>query len=213
MPRRTCQGTLAEAPVNYLAHLFLADPTPESMLGNVLADFVKGKAHLALPPAVQEGVLLHRQVDKFTDNHPVTHRSIGRVRERWGWFSGILIDVFYDHFLALDWERYSSQPLRAFIDNAYGVLLAHQPLMPEHMQELVQRMVRDDRLMSYTGFDGIAVTLKRISRLIRRREVHLELAIEDLQRHHDALRADFHDFFPELVAFVQAQKTASRPTG
>lgn len=192
--------------MNYLAHLFLADPTPESMLGNVLADFVRGKAHLTLPPAVQEGVVLHRRVDAFTDSHPVTHRSMARVRERWGWFSGILIDVFYDHFLAIDWDRYSRQPLREFIDNAYAVLLAHQPLMPPDMQAVVQRMVRDDRLTSYAHLEGIAQALARISRLFRRREVNLEPAVEELQLHYEELRADFHDFFPQLIAFAQAHK-------
>lgn len=193
--------------MNYLAHLFLAEPTPESMLGNVLADFVKGRAVDALPPAVREGVLLHRQVDRFTDTHPVTNRSIARIHGRWGWYSGILIDVFYDHYLALDWDRYSPQSLREFIDNAYEVLLANRPLMPAAMQAVMQRIVRDDRLMSYRELDGIEQTLLRISRLIQRREAHLERAMNDLRQHFDALRGDFHDFFPELIAFVSSRKS------
>jgi acyl carrier protein phosphodiesterase len=194
--------------VNYLAHLYLADPTPESMLGNVMADFVKGRAVDALPEAVRAGVLLHRQVDRFTDSHPVTNRSIGRVKERWGWYSGILIDVFYDHFLALDWDRYSPQTLRSFIDTAHAALLSRQELMTAEMRAVVQRMVRDDRLMSYGRLDGIEQTLLRISRLIRRRQANLERAMDDLRQHFDALRGDFHDFFPELIAFVNARKEA-----
>lgn len=193
--------------MNYLAHLYLADPTPESMLGNVMADFVKGRAVDALPPAVRAGVLLHRQVDRFTDTHPVTNRSVGRIKERWGWYSGILIDVFYDHFLALDWDRYSPQPLRAFIDHAHAVLLTQQALMTAEMRAVVQRMVRDDRLMSYIRLDGIEQTLLRISRLIRRRQANLERAMDDLRQHFDGLRSDFHEFFPQLRAYADACRT------
>jgi acyl carrier protein phosphodiesterase len=193
--------------MNYLAHLYLADGTDESLIGNLMADFVKGNAHLALPAGVRRGIRLHRRVDAFTDTHPVVQRSIARISPRWGWFSGIILDVYFDHLLTLDWGRYSAVPLRDFVDGVYAVLRRHLDLLPEPMREVVARMVSEDRLTSYARLDGIAQALARISDRLRKRssrpDIRLEEAMPDLAEHHEALRADFRDFFPELIRHVE----------
>jgi acyl carrier protein phosphodiesterase len=155
--------------MNYLAHLFLADGTAESLIGNLMADFVKGNAHLALPPAVRRGIRLHRRVDAFTDTHPAVQRSIARISPRWGWFSGVILDVYFDYLLAADWERYAAVSLRDFIDHVYTALRQHHDLLPEEMREVVARIIGEDRLMSYSRLDGIAQALARISDRLRKR--------------------------------------------
>ena len=102
--------------MNFLAHLHLSDGTPGSMLGGILADFVKGPDVAALPPDILAGVRLHRHIDAFTDRHAVVQRSIHRVSAKLGWFAGIVIDIYYDHVLAREWGRYSPEPLRGFAD-------------------------------------------------------------------------------------------------
>ena len=102
--------------MNFLAHLHLSDGTPPSMVGGLVAGFVRQPEVERLPAAVQEGIRLHRVIDAFTDRHPIVHGSIARLGGKFGWFSGILIDVYYDHILARDWSRYSNEPLRAFAD-------------------------------------------------------------------------------------------------
>jgi acyl carrier protein phosphodiesterase len=193
--------------MNYLAHLYLAETTPASLLGNLVADAVKGRDVAALPADVQRGVRLHRLVDSFTDSHPAVQRSITRISERWGWFSGILIDVYYDHILAAEWERYSAEPLRDFTDRVHRCLWDNIDLLPGEGRELVGKLIASDRLFTYATPEGIADALTRLSRRVRERipkaAVKLEEALPNLQTSHAALAADFHEFFPKLIAFVR----------
>jgi acyl carrier protein phosphodiesterase len=196
--------------MNYLAHLYLADPTPESLVGNLLADLIKGPEVAALSVGIQAGVRLHRHVDSLTDRHPTVQRSIARISQRWGWFSGILIDVYYDHILATTWERYSDKTLREFVDRIHGTLTDHIGSVPRTCHRDLRRLIESDRLYSYVSPEGIAEALSRLSHRIRERmserDVRLELAMPDLRACHDDLANDFHEFFPQLVAFARSQK-------
>jgi acyl carrier protein phosphodiesterase len=195
--------------VNFLAHLHLSDGTPGSMLGGVVADFVKGPAVAALPADVREGVRLHRLIDGFTDRHPIVQRSVGRLGAKLGWFAGIVVDIYYDHVLARDWAAYSAEPLRAFADRAYAALEEHLAVVPDEAERFVRGFIDDDRLVRYATPDGIADTLARVSRRIARRipnrAVRLELAMPDLLAADRELAADFHAFYPELVRFAVSQ--------
>jgi acyl carrier protein phosphodiesterase len=197
--------------VNFLAHLHLSDGTPGSMLGGIVADFVKPAAVAALPADVQAGVRLHRRIDGFTDRHPVVHTSIGRVSANLGWFAGIVIDIYYDHVLARDWPRYSAEPLRAFADRAYAALEALLPGVPDEAAGFVRAFVADDRLVRYGTTQGIADTLARVSDRIARRipkhAVRLEAAMPDLLAADEHLAADFHAFYPDLIAFAARCKS------
>lgn len=194
--------------MNFLAHLYLADPTPDSRIGNLIADFVKGPAVAALPPAVLAGVMRHRRVDGFTDRHPIVVRSIHRVSRDWGWFAGILIDVYYDHILARDWSEYVDQPLRAFADDVYESIRDGTRLLPAEHSELIIRLIADDRLTRYATLDGIADTFvslsSRIAARMPTRAMRLEDALPALTAADAELTADFRQFFPQLVARVRA---------
>jgi acyl carrier protein phosphodiesterase len=205
--------------MNFLAHLYLSADDPQAMVGNLAADFVKGADVEKLPPAVQAGVRQHRAVDAFTDRHPVVMRSIARIGKSWGWFSGIIIDVYYDHVLALDWDRYSGEPLRAFADRVHAVIRDHATYMPEDAREYALRFVETDRLMSYAAPDGSGVgeALRRLSERIAarmpRRAVRLQEAMPDLRVAHRNLAADFHEFFPDLVRLAAAWRTPGSGEG
>jgi acyl carrier protein phosphodiesterase len=198
--------------VNFLAHLHLSDGTPGSMLGGVVADFVKGSEVAALPTDVREGVRLHRLIDGFTDRHPVVQRSIGRVAGKCGWFAGIVIDVYYDHILARDWATCSAEPLRVFADRAYDALGTLIPLAPEEAARFLREFIDDDRLMRYATPEGIADTLARLSHRIARRipkAPRLEAAMPDLLAADAALATDFHAFYPALMAFAAGQRAVA----
>jgi acyl carrier protein phosphodiesterase len=133
--------------VNFLAHLHVAHDTPDSLVGNAIADHIKGKAFNELPPTIQLGIRQHRAVDAFTDSHQHVQRSITRMSENWGWFSGIIIDVYYDHILAINWDRYSREPLREFTTRMNLTLQACQNhISDEYDQEFYRRFIREDRL-------------------------------------------------------------------
>jgi len=117
--------------MNFLAHALLAEPTPESRLGNVLADCLRQPDLATLPAGVVAGVKQHRAVDAFTDRHPLVHRAIGRISERWGWFTGIILDVYFDHLLAVRWDRYCPVPLGQFVFEVGTDLRATAGCLPD----------------------------------------------------------------------------------
>jgi acyl carrier protein phosphodiesterase len=192
--------------VNFLAHLHLADPDPGLMLGGVAADFVKPAEIAALPKTVQDGVRLHRLIDGFTDSHPVVRGSIARIAHEYNWFAGIIIDVYFDHILARDWSRYSSEPLGEFARRAYAVLEEAVPQTPEEPASFIRWMIDDNRLVGYATPEGIEDTLARLSRRISRRmpknAIQLDRAMPLLREQDTNLAADFHSFYPELASFA-----------
>ncbi len=198
--------------MNFLAHLHLADGDPGDMTGGVAADFVRNPDLHLLSPEVFRGVMLHRLIDGFTDRHPVTLRSISRVSRKMGWFGGIVIDIYYDHILARDWAKYSSEPLAEFAARSYAVLEAGQAGLPLHeaAREFMRRFIDDDRLNSYATVAGIEDTLARVSRVIAERIPHRAIPLTDampiLIARDAEIAADFHEFYPELMAFAAEQR-------
>ena len=199
--------------MNFLAHLHLSDPEPHARIGNMLADFVKGPDFDKLPKSIQAGVRTHRLVDAFTDSHPLVNRSIARISREWGWFSGIIIDVYYDHILAKNWDRYSTVPLRTFADEVYEVLRGGMEYWDEKDQPFLRKFISSDRLVSYATITGIAETMFRVSQVVAvripKRTMPLEQSMPLLTKLHDELSADFHGFYPELQQRIHGQ---SQPT-
>ena len=200
--------------MNFLAHLHLADGDAGDMAGGVAADFVRNPQLHLLTPDVLRGVMLHRHIDGFTDRHPVTLRSISRIAKEFGWFSGIIIDIFYDHILARDWPRYSSEPLAAFAARSYRVLEDHLTNLPEDARDFMRKFVDEDRLNRYATLDGIEDTLARVSKVIAKRIPNRAMWLPDampLLVAKDAdLAADFHAFYPELMAFARERRLEGR---
>ncbi len=200
--------------MNFLAHLHLADGDSGDMTGGVAADFVRNPQLHLLAPDVLRGVMLHRLIDGFTDRHPMTLRSISRVSRQMGWYGGIVIDIYYDHILARDWSRYSPEPLAAFAARSYRVLEDRLPPLPEDARDFLRMFVNEDRLNRYATLPGIEDTLARVSQVIAERIPHramwLPEAMPLLVARDADLAADFHAFYPELIAFV-GEKKAERP--
>lgn len=191
--------------MNYLAHLFLSEPEPLSMIGNMAGDFVKGADKLAaLPALARRGVRFHRKLDAFTDAHPDAREAAALLRDRWGRWSPVLVDVFFDHFLASDWDRYSQERLRDYLDRFYGTLRAHAPMAGAEIEAAVERIVGDDRMMSYSRLEGIGAALERIGALLGPRDPGLAGAVETLESRREPLRERFHSFFPQAIQFAQA---------
>ena len=180
------------------------------MLGGVVADLMRPRDIDLLPPDVREGVRLHRLIDSFTDRHTVVRGSVARIAAGWTWFAGIIIDVYYDHLLARDWHHYCSEPLRAFADRCYAALDAGRDIVTPEAAGFLYHFVRSDRLVQYATVEGIADTLGRVSNRIAERmpkhAVRLEHAMPRLLELDAALAADFHAFYPELIAHADRVK-------
>ncbi len=189
--------------MNYLAHCYLAGDTPEDLIGNLMGDFIKGRVDdQPLPAGVRAGIVLHRKIDVYTDNHRVFNTSRRRLRPEYRRYGGVLVDVFYDHFLARDWERYSGVSLASFSQRVYRILAQHQSLFPEPMQRSVAHMIGTDLLVSYRDPAGVGRALRGIAGRLKRAN-RLALAITELESNYEALGEDFTVFFPDLIDFVR----------
>jgi len=199
---KTPQALDPKHSMNYLAHLLLADKTSNSLLGSLMGDFVKGPVDEAIPKPLRAAIVQHRRVDSFTDAHTIVKRSKNRISPEFRRYAGILIDVFYDHFLATQWVSFSDQPLNSFTTQVYAHLKQNSHFAPDKMQSTLNYMIHYDLLGSYQQMNGIHQALCGIESRLKRPS-QLGRGIIELQQNHDALRADFMDFFPELIQFVE----------
>ena len=188
--------------MNYLAHLFLAEDDDDSLIGALMGDFVKGPVSDALPPKMGEAIRQHRAIDSFTDRHPVVRDSKRRISPRFRRYAPILIDMFYDHFLAVHWQDYAEQPLAVFSDRVYRLLDARARDLPPSMQRSMHYLTHYDLLGSYRTAAGIARSLQGIERRLKRPS-RLGEAISELDDNLIPLQQDFQRFFPELMAHVR----------
>jgi acyl carrier protein phosphodiesterase len=187
--------------MNWLAHLFLSEPDVEFRLGNLFADIVRGADLLAMPSAFRRGAQCHRAIDAFTDRHPLTIASRSRIRPPYGRYSGILIDIFYDYFLAQSWKNYADTPLSAFTESFYAASAPYADALPGQARFVLQVMRTEDLLGSYARISGIETALRRISRRLSSRlsrTVELQGAVAELTASYDALAQNFAEFFPQL---------------
>ncbi|MEG3922458.1 ACP phosphodiesterase [Microcoleus sp. POL10_C6] len=191
--------------MNYLAHLFLSKGTPESLIGNLLGDFVKGSAINLYPDEIRKGIDLHRKVDSYTDSHAIVRSSKSLVSSQRRRFAGVLIDVFYDHFLAKNWLEYSEIPLRDFSQDVYKILQDNRDILPDSLQRVLPTIIARDLLSSYQEIAEIGITLTRMSARIKRTN-NLASGIEDLTANYQRLESDFQDFFPDLIKYATVDK-------
>jgi acyl carrier protein phosphodiesterase len=201
--------------LNYLVHLFLADNTPPCLLGNMMGDFVKGHLDETFPAAIRRGIEMHRQVDAFAHDNPLYRRSKNRLDESYGYFRGVLIDIFYDHFLARNWHRYHPLPLEDFAAGIYRLLEEHFELLPPGLQQVTPRMIEYNWLVSYREVETIERVLERISARLRRPNP-IGLGIAELHRNYAGLEADCDLFLAAAQAFTKSwegRKFGEKPVG
>jgi acyl carrier protein phosphodiesterase len=188
--------------MNFLAHLYLADRRPDALLGSLMGDFVKGPLAGRFSPELTRALSQHRKVDAFTDAHPTVRASRARVAPPRRRFAGLMVDVFYDHFLALHWEDYADQPLEAFAREVYALLRAREAMLPERLRRIAPLMAQFDWLGSYRRVEAVHVALDRMGERLKRGNALLGAGVE-LTANYAGLEADFRAFFPELVRFVR----------
>ena len=186
--------------MNFLAHIYLSGDNEELILGNFIADSIKGKKYLNYPPGVQKGILLHRRIDHFTDTHPIVRRSSSKLHKNYSHYAGVIVDIFYDHFLASNWEEYSKVPLENFVADFYILLKNNFDLLPTPIQSFLPYMVAENWLLSYASIDGISRILYQMN--IRTRNiVQMDKAVNELREHYSEFEKDFSEFFPILKNF------------
>ncbi len=191
--------------MNFLAHAWLAGELPADRLGGLMGDFVKGPLPAGLPADVAAGVRLHRRIDVFADTHPAFQRSRARVSPERRRFAGVMVDMFYDHFLAYHWARFHASPLAGFTAEMYGLMAANATLLPPRLAAILPGMRESDWLASYRSAESVAYALDRMARRLRR-ENTLPGAGEELLGGYAGFEADFFDFIDDARRFAAAER-------
>ena len=189
--------------MNFLAHLYLSGACEELIIGNFIGDSVKGRNFQCYPKKVREGIILHRNIDCFTDKHRIVERSKKRIRKDFSKYTPVIIDVFYDHFLAKNWGRYATQPLHGFVKSTYQLLQKNSTSFPERTQYMLPYMISQNWLENYQYMDGIRKALTGLAGRARFKS-NMEVAHKALEEHYELMEKDFTQFFPELITYVES---------
>lgn len=189
--------------MNYLAHLYLSGDDPKVMVGNFIGDHVKGRRFTRFSGGVQTGILLHRHIDTFTDNHPVFRESMALFREGYRRYAGVVCDIVYDHFLAAHWSGFSERTLSGFVSHSHSVLMRHYFGLPLRVKQFLPFLIKSRRLENYQYFEGIEKTLRIMSANSSLPE-ETDFAMKRLESHYSELYEQFSRFMPEISASSKA---------
>ena len=186
--------------MNFLAHLYLSGDNHEIIIGNFIADGIVGKKYLQYPSTIQQGIQLHRAIDSFTDAHEIVRKSKCRLHARYKHYKGVIIDIFYDHYLAKNWQQYSEIPLDVYVNSIYTLLQQHHTVLPGKIQQLLPYMIQYNWLYNYQYKEGIAEILKGMNRRTKKQS-QMDVAINDLIKFDSDFEKDFTLFFEDLRIF------------
>lgn len=189
--------------MNYLAHILVSSDNDDIKIGNFIGDHIKGRIDQTdlskYAPLMILGMRLHREIDSFTDTHPIVHNSIARLQPRYHKFAGIVVDMFYDHFLAIHFDQFSAISLPLFSEQFYELITIRKNDIPVAMEGMVRSMIKRDWLSNYAHIEGIDWALKGIAQ--RATFVSgIEYAAEDLRKDFSKYESEFLAFFPLLQA-------------
>ena len=186
--------------MNFLAHIYLSGADEGITIGNFVADGIKGKKYLEYPKKIQKGILLHRAIDSYTDKHPTVRQSTARLHKNYGHYSGVIVDILYDHYLAKNWKHYHSQPLDEYIQDFYELLRSSFEILPTRIQRMMPYMMSDNWLLSYATIPGISKILDQMN--VRTKGVSkMNFAVMELEEFYAEFEEEFTSFFAELITY------------
>lgn len=188
--------------MNFLGHFYLAGSSESLLVGNYVADMVKGKRYLDYPEPIAKGIIMHRAIDTFTDKHLVFRQSKKRLVGQYKLYSGVIVDMFYDHFLAKNWNSYSDIPLNIYADNVYSILEKHTEVFPDKGKYLFRYMKTNNWLVNYAKTAGIQRSLTGMARRTRFPS-GMETAVKNLHKHYERYEFEFMYFFKDAINHFQ----------
>ncbi len=188
--------------MNFLAHIFLSNDDDLIKIGNFMADGIRGNDYLDYPEKIQKGVVLHRAIDTFTDAHPIWRQSKHRLHERYGHYSGVIIDILYDHYLAKNWNTYSNVDLEDYVARFYQSLQDNYEILSPKTKNLMPYMIESNWLVSYASIAGIERILFQMDYRTKHR-AHMQNAVQELQEFYTEFEEEFTLFFEDLMKMVE----------
>ena len=191
--------------MNYLAHVYLSGENEALTIGNFIADHVKGKAYLDYPETIQKGILLHRKIDLFTDKHPIFKKNVSLLFPQFRHYSRVIIDMFFDHFLAAQWGFYHPDTLQDFSRQFYALMQEYSGILPDKTKKILPVIIKYNWFMAYGSLEGLEWILDQMSQRTTF-PTNMSLAIQDLENNYSNIAVDFKIFFDELEDFVLSEK-------
>ena len=186
--------------MNFLAHIYLSGENEGVTIGNFIADGIKGKRYQKYPQSIQRGILLHRAIDSYTDSHPTVRQSTKRLHKNYGHYSGVIVDILYDHFLAKNWKDYHEVPLDIYVGDFYQILRNSYEVLPTRIRRMMPYMISDNWLLSYASIKGISRILDQMN--VRTKGVSkMNFAVMELEKFYDEFEEEFTSFFAELITY------------
>jgi acyl carrier protein phosphodiesterase len=191
--------------MNFLAHIYLSGDNELITIGNFVADGVRGNKYKLYPTELQAGIRLHREIDTYTDAHPLFRACTKRLHKGYGHYSGVIVDIFFDHFLAKNWTHYSVTPFEAYIDDFYISLNKHLDILPTRFKNMTPILIEGNWLLSYATIDGIQHVLNGMNRRTKGRSKMNE-ATNELKENYIDFEKDFTEFFEDLRTFSSKKR-------
>ena len=192
--------------MNYLAHIYLSGTNDLLTFGNFMADSIKGHDYEKFDSEIKKGILLHRHIDSFTDMHPIYRQSKHRLHEKYGHYSGVIMDILYDHFLAKNWSKFSDEKLEDYANDFYQLLQDNYEILTERIKGMMPYMIARNWFVSYASIAGLEMILFQMDYKTKHR-ANMQEAIVELQDFYTEFESEFFQFFEELIISCQ-QKIA-----
>ncbi len=183
--------------MNFLAHIYLSGDNQLIQIGNFMADGIRGKDYESYLIDIQKGIILHRAIDTFTDSHQIFRQSTKKLHERYHHYSGVIVDIFYDHFLAKNWHQYSNIPLEKYTASFYKALQDNYNSLSDKAKRILPIMMREDWLTIYATIEGISHILKQMDRRSGNKS-EMQYSVAELMEFYEAFEAEFKQFFEEM---------------
>jgi acyl carrier protein phosphodiesterase len=186
--------------MNFLAHIHLSGENEFIKIGNFMADGVRGKQYENFPIDIQKGILLHRAIDTFTDAHPIFRQSTKKLHSRYHHYAGVIVDMYYDHFLAKNWSAYSEETLESYSDRFYQSLLDNTKVLTTKTQHLLPYMIQHNWLVNYQSINGLERILSQMDQRTKNQSL-MRFATEELVANYVEFESDFTLFYKEVQLF------------
>lgn len=171
-----------------------------------MADGIHGHKLEDFPPGIQKGIMLHRAIDTFTDSHPIFRQSTRRLHPQYHHYAGVIVDIYYDHFLAKNWQDYHSMPLQEYAASFYRLLEQNNDILTQRTKAMIPHMIRQDWLASYATVDGIGGILCQMDRRTKNKS-GMERSVNELKDYYGEFEKEFTAFFTEVRSFAKQKLT------
>ena len=186
--------------MNFLAHIYLSGDNDLIKIGNFMADGIRGKQFETYPYEIQKGIILHRAIDTFTDSHPIFRQSTKRLHQYYHHYAGVIVDILYDHFLAKNWDNYSSVKLEDFVNQFYKSLQDNKNVLSPRAIAIMPILMEENWLFMYRSNEGINHILTQMDRRTKNQS-KMRFATSELVEFYSEFEGEFTEFFTELILF------------